>query len=159
MALMEERKMAIYLCRWMNGDISIVSASSKDDAILKLDEFASPDDGEIFKLDEFLVDFTLTDDGSLELNYKAGAAGFGERTFEEIMAKAYPALNNCQNELADMDEDSPEYKREIQEAVKTERERMCRGMEIVTTPVPEGIREKWAEIFQVEAPEKADGSK
>lgn len=30
--------MPIYMCRWENGDISFVSATSKDDAIWALDE-------------------------------------------------------------------------------------------------------------------------
>ena len=33
--------MRIFLCRWPNGDVSIVSAPNKDDAIVALDEFTS----------------------------------------------------------------------------------------------------------------------
>jgi len=56
--------MPIFLCRWQNGDVSIVSARNKDDAIVALDEFDNADHAEISELKEqFLADFRLTDDG------------------------------------------------------------------------------------------------
>ncbi len=39
--------MAVFLCRWPNGDISIVSARNKDDAIVKLDEIGNADHADL----------------------------------------------------------------------------------------------------------------
>ena len=33
------RSMPVYLCRWPNGEVSIVQARDKTDAIFRLDEF------------------------------------------------------------------------------------------------------------------------
>ena len=85
--------MPIFLCRWPNGDVSIVSARNKDDAIVALDEFDNADHGYISELKEqFLVDFRLNDDGQLELNE------FGESTLNEIMEEAFPELEKTQLE-------------------------------------------------------------
>jgi hypothetical protein len=44
--------MPIFLCRWPNGDVSIVSAPNKDDAIEALDEFDNADHADISQLRE-----------------------------------------------------------------------------------------------------------
>ena len=85
--------MPLFLCRWPNGDVSIVSARNTDDAIEALDEFDNADHAYISQLKEqFLVDFSLNDDGHLELNQ------FGESTLNEIRAKAFPELENTRSE-------------------------------------------------------------
>jgi hypothetical protein len=85
--------MSIFLCRWPNGDVSIVSARNKDDAIEALDEFDNADHAEISQLKaQFLVDFRLDADGHLELNQ------FGESTQGEIMETAFPELEKTQSE-------------------------------------------------------------
>ena len=85
--------MPIFLCRWPNGDVSILSARNKDDAIEALDEFDNADHAEISQLKEqFLVDFRLKDDGQLELNE------FGESTLNEIMETAFSKLEKTQSE-------------------------------------------------------------
>jgi hypothetical protein len=85
--------MPIFLCRWPNGDVSIVSARNKDDAIVALDEFDNADHAYISQLrEQFLVDFRLNDDGNLELNE------FGESTLNEIMEEAFPELEKTQSE-------------------------------------------------------------
>ena len=85
--------MPVFLCRWPNGDVSIVSARNRDDAIVALDEFDNADDAEISQLKEqFLVDFRLSDDGQLELNQ------FGESTEGEIMEAAFPELEKTHSE-------------------------------------------------------------
>ncbi len=55
--------MPVFLCRWPNGDISIAAARTKDDVIEKLDEFGNADHADLFQLRDFMVDFTLKDDG------------------------------------------------------------------------------------------------
>ena len=85
--------MPIFLCRWPNGDVSIVSARNQDDAIEALDEFDNADHAHISQLrEQFLVDFRLNDDGHLELNQ------FGEATLNEIMEKAFPELEKTYSE-------------------------------------------------------------
>jgi hypothetical protein len=42
--------MPVYLCRWPNGDLTVVGASNKQEAIGLLDEFGNADHAEFFKL-------------------------------------------------------------------------------------------------------------
>lgn len=78
--------MPLYLCRWPNGDVSVVMARNKTDAIIQLDEFDNAEYAEILRLNEFLVDFRLNDEGRLEL------AGIGEGTEIAIVDAAFPDL-------------------------------------------------------------------
>ena len=39
----------MFMCRWMNGDVSFVSARTKEDAIVKLDEWDDAEGAEIFR--------------------------------------------------------------------------------------------------------------
>ena len=66
--------MPLFLCRWPNGDCSVVLASSEQDALIKLDEIANAEGCPLVRLDDFQVHFRLTDDGELTLE------GFGEIT-------------------------------------------------------------------------------
>jgi hypothetical protein len=59
--------MPTYMCRWENGDISFVSAVSKDDAIGALDEVGAATAGMLQAVNHFMVHLTLDDDGELEL--------------------------------------------------------------------------------------------
>ena len=112
--------MPLYLCRWPNGDASVVMALNKTDAIIQLDEFESAEYSEISRLNEFLVDFSLNDEGRLEL------AGIGEGTEATIMDVAFPDLEATlmSDELVDMSPDNPEYQRKVLEAVEWERKRL-----------------------------------
>ena len=76
--------MPLYLCRWPNGDASVVMARNKTAAIIQLDEFDNAEYAEISRLNEFLVDFRLDDEGRLEL------AGIGEGAENAIMKTAFP---------------------------------------------------------------------
>ena len=112
--------MPVFLCRWPNGDVSIVAARNKDDAIVILDEFANADEADIYQLKEFLVDFRLANDGSLELSQ------FGGGTYDEIMKKAFPELDKTfmSDELHGLNEHSQAYKSAIRTAVASERKRL-----------------------------------
>ncbi len=127
--------MPLYLCRWPNGDVSVVMARNKTDAIIQLDEFDNAEYAEISRLNEFLVDFALNDEGRLEL------AGIGEGTENTIMAVAFPDLEATlmSDELTDMNPDNPEYQRKVLEAVEWERKRLWdkRKMKKVREPKTE----------------------
>ena len=127
--------MPLYLCRWPNGDVSVVMARNKTDAIIQLDEFDNAEYSEISRLNEFLVDFALNDEGRLEL------AGIGEGTEITIMNTAFPDLEATlmSDELTDMNPDNPEYQRKVLEAVEWERKRLWdrRKMKKVREPKTE----------------------
>ena len=98
--------MPLYLCRWPNGDVSVLMARNKTDAIIQLDEFDNADYAEISRLSEFLVDFRLDDEGRLEL------AGLGEGTENTIMGTAFPDLEATltSEELLTLKPESPQYR-------------------------------------------------
>ena len=112
--------MPLYLCRWPNGDVSIVTARSKDDAIVRLDEFENAESAEIWRLPDLLVDFGLNDEGRLQLNT------FGETTEKEIMDRAFPDLEATltSDDLLALDERSDEYRERVRQAVERERQRI-----------------------------------
>ena len=59
--------MAIYLCRWPNGEFSIVNAKTKDDAIELLDEWGNAEQASLTRMPDCMFDFRLSDDGKIEL--------------------------------------------------------------------------------------------
>ena len=67
--------MPIFICRWPNGDLSILAAKDKDDAICRLDEIDNAETAHVFRVSDFLLDLKLVDDGTLTTD---GAHGFGE---------------------------------------------------------------------------------
>ena len=54
----------MFMCRWLNGDVSFVSARTKGDAIIKLDEWDDAEGAEIIQIRDFMADFRLTDEGN-----------------------------------------------------------------------------------------------
>jgi hypothetical protein len=85
--------MPLFLCRWPNGDWSVVLASNEQDALIKLDEIANAEECPLVQLDAFQVHFHLTDDGELLLD------GFGETTEEEISDICYPVLDEVKGQV------------------------------------------------------------
>ena len=84
-----------FLCRWPNGDCSIVSARSEAQAIERLDEVANAEGCPITQLSQLQLHFTLADDGRLALE------GMGEATEDEIFEFCYPELDHpLGNDLA-----------------------------------------------------------
>src|SRR3954463_1227558 len=79
----------MFMCRWMNGDVSFVSARTKEDAIVMLDEWDDAEGAEIIQIRDFMVDFRLNDEGDLEL------AEFAESCRDTILEKAYPRLREA----------------------------------------------------------------
>ena len=66
--------MAIYLCRWPNGEFSIVNARTKGDAIELLDEWGNAEQASLTRMTDCMFDFRLSDEGEIEL------ADIGEST-------------------------------------------------------------------------------
>jgi hypothetical protein len=113
--------MAIYLCRWPNGEFSIVNAKTKGDAIVLLDEWGNAEQAILTRLNDCMFDFRLADDGRIEL------ANIGESTEERIMEACYPKLSDA---LATAERDESEQgfsekgRQQIREAVELERTRL-----------------------------------
>ena len=129
--------MPLFLCRWPNGDCSVVWARTKEDAMIELDQVANPEGCPITLLETFQVHFTLTDRGELVLD------GFGEGTKEEMVAFAYPLLDTAlQEAYDDADDDgyeslSADRRAAIAHAVEQERSRI----ELDETQTPEPLTE------------------
>jgi hypothetical protein len=81
--------MATYLCRWPNGEFSIVTAKTKADAIELLDEFGNAEQALLSPMPDCMFDFRLRDDGQIEL------ADIGESTYDSIMEACYPELDKA----------------------------------------------------------------
>ncbi|MGH9382938.1 MAG: hypothetical protein ACRD2N_01395 [Vicinamibacterales bacterium] len=127
--------MRLFLCRWSNGDCSVVWARNKEDAIIQLDQIANAEGCPIAQVDTFQVHFTLTDRGELALD------GFGEGTKEEIVSCAYPLLDKAlQAACGDADDDgyeslSSDRRAAIAHAVEQERGRI--GLDDTQTTKPQ----------------------
>lgn len=107
--------MPVFLCRWPNGDVSLVMAESKHDAIWELDEVASAEPRFVRQMRSCMVHFTLTEAGTLELE------GFGDRTTREIK-RAYPILSKVQDLISGQPKKGKGGLRDP--AVRRERERV-----------------------------------
>ena len=112
--------MPLFLCRWPNGDFSMVLAKDKNSAIRKLDEVANADGCPMTVLNQFMGHFRLTDTGSIELE------SLGELTDQILHEVCYPILDKVRGDLveANVAPDQPEYQAKMAEAVKQERERI-----------------------------------
>ena len=116
--------MPLFLCRWPNGDCSVVLARTKEDAIVELDQVANAEGCPITQVQTFQAHFTLTDRGELVLD------GFGEGTKEEMVSWAYPLLDKAlQDASGEADYDgydslSADRRAAIAHAVEHERRRI-----------------------------------
>ncbi len=118
---LDEWEDGLYLCRWPNGEFSIVKAASKREAIIHLDEWAGAHPSWLVLLESFMVDFRLDDSGQIELN------SFGEETGDFIRTHCYPELDAVLTSptLISADEEhSATQKKIIREAVERERTRL-----------------------------------
>ena len=86
--------MPLYLCRWENGDFSIVQARSKDHALEMLDEIDNAEGLPLYPItDNFMAHFRLTDEGIVEIKE------FGEEFGEHVRERVHPFLGGqCQND-------------------------------------------------------------
>jgi len=117
----ERWNMPLFLCRWPNGDFSIVKAGNKEQAIETLDEIGNAEGCPVTALRDFMVHFALTDVGDFELE------DYGEMTRERIMRLAYPVLERALVKDAPTDKNgdfTEEGYAVIRNAVSKERERV-----------------------------------
>lgn len=91
--------MSNFLCRWPNGDLSLVSARDRNEAIIILDEIGDATEAELFETNNFFINFTLTDLGQLEFE------NFAESFDTDVMEKCYPLILKAQMEDEDETED------------------------------------------------------
>jgi hypothetical protein len=83
----------LYLCRWPNGEFSVVKADSKRDALVQLDEWAGAQAEWLVPLETFMADFRLNDDGTIEFTE------FGEETNilirETLLSRTGSGVGEC----------------------------------------------------------------
>ncbi len=123
--------MPLYMCRWPNGDCSVVWAANKGAAVEILDEVDNAEVCPLMALRDFMVHFRLSDEGEIQLE------GFGEATEDALFQLAYPVLDKT---LMDAPNDqagnpTPEGIAMIREAVAKERKRV--RLKKVKEPVTE----------------------
>ncbi len=128
--------MPLYLCRWPNGDCSVVWARTKEDAIVELDQVGNAEGCPITQLRQFQVHFRLTDDGKLEFE------SLGEGTSEQLFALAYPVLDHTLAEVygegdGNQETFTPEQQARVQAAIEQERERVHADLEDIAEPETE----------------------
>ena len=114
--------MPAYLCRWPNGDVTLLNARNRDDAVILLDEFDDAELAELFRLDSLMVDLRLCDDGQFKL------CALGESTRDEIIETAFPELaaTLASDDLMGLDFEGEEYRAKVRDAVNNERKRKLR---------------------------------
>lgn len=116
---LDEEDSGVYLCRWPNGDFSIVMANTKREAITALDEWDAARPSWLIAMDTCMIDFRLNARGSIEFTQ------FGFETADLVWKNCYPALDEV---LTRSDGDrSPKTIGEINKAVKHERTRLRRN--------------------------------
>jgi hypothetical protein len=113
--------MAVYLCRWPNGEFSIVSAKTKSAAIEMLDEWGNAEQAFLTRMTDCMFDIRLDDDAEIEL------AEIGEATRDWVMETCYPELDKALA-TAECDETGAGYSvkgnEQIREVVEVERTRL-----------------------------------
>jgi len=93
--------MPVYICRWENGEVSFLSAKSKKDACLLLDEFAEVEPDDLHPVSDFMLSFKLTDNGALEVSE------MGEDTQELFNQTIYPVLFQARMKVDSASEATP----------------------------------------------------
>ena len=109
--------MPMYVCRWPNGDCSVVLARTKQDAIIKLDEVENAEGCPLIRLSDCQIHFHLTDEGQLELE------SFGEETESGIWRFCYPLLDGALPEK-NTDDWSASEREAVHQSVRQERDRV-----------------------------------
>ena len=122
---LDEVETGMYLCRWPNGEFSLVKAETRRDALIQLDEWAGAHPSFLLALDSCMVDFRLNDLGEIELNE------LGEDTERVIWEQFYPeldrVLSNPKLALHGDKKHDREAKNQIRRAVRIERMRLWRN--------------------------------
>jgi hypothetical protein len=114
--------MALFLCRWENGDFSVVQASNRELAIEMLDEVANAEGMPVYQISNFMAHFQLTDEGVVEFEC------FGEQFEKHVRKCVHPVLGKLSVSPYDA---APEERAQIKEAIELERSRVS------ASPAPE----------------------
>jgi hypothetical protein len=124
---LEEFETGLYLCRWPNGEFSVVKAEDRKDAVVQLDQWAGAEPAWLVPLETCMVDFRLNDRGEIELDE------FGEETGEFIWDKCYPELDQMLSSAGVSKDRNGERNGEtankIRRAVEHERKRLWHTQE------------------------------
>ena len=119
---LDDFESGLYLCRWPNGEFSVVKADTKREAMLELDEWAGAEPAWLVPMETCMIDFRLNDQAEIELGE------FGEETADFIWESCYPELDSL---LSGDDalryqsgERNPKLARRIRRAVEYERRRL-----------------------------------
>ena len=129
--------MPLFLCRWPNGDCSVVLARTREDAIIELDQVGNAEGCPITPVRTFQIQFALTDRGELALEW------FGEGTKEEIVSRAYPLLEKALDaayrgeDCESVDSLPPDRSAAIARAAEQERSRIDLDETATTEPQTE----------------------
>ncbi len=119
---LDEFEPGLYLCRWPNGEFSVVKADSRREALVELDEWAGANPAWLSPLESWMVDFRLNDRGEIEL------ADLGEETADLIWDRCYPELDAVLSSDEVLrhrgGERNPEAAEKIRRAVEHERNRL-----------------------------------
>ncbi len=107
-----------FAVRWPNGQLSIVYASSKEDAAVRLDEWAPVEPRYVERLPEFMATFGLNSDGHLQVEE------LGYECWNLIMEKYYPILSEFTGEHCMEDSSEAGYKLGLQQAIEAEAKRV-----------------------------------
>ncbi len=86
---LDEFETGMYLCRWPNGEFSLVRAETRREALVQLDEWAGANPSFLVPMDICMVDFRLNSSGKIELKQ------FGEETEWIIWDHCYPDLDRA----------------------------------------------------------------
>ncbi len=119
---LDEWESGLYLCRWPNGEFSVVKAENKRDAMVQLDEWAGAHASWLGPLETFMAAFRLDDLGQIELG------PFGEETEGFIRDRCYPELEAVLSSDGVLPNDGGDYSsgalEKIKAAVARERTRL-----------------------------------
>src|SRR6266700_431844 len=142
--------MPLFICRWQNGDFSAVSAASKEEAILLLDEVGNAEVCELFSVKNFMVHFHLKKEADdLDVPIPVELEGFGEETDELLCERVYPiyskAAMEADKDWPDDDSSVPQEKQEaawkkLNDALVTERGRQWGAKEPLVSNDPDAAR-------------------
>ncbi|MEX2261066.1 MAG: hypothetical protein WD696_03905 [Bryobacteraceae bacterium] len=128
---LEEFETGLYLCRWPNGEFSLVKADDRKDAVVQLDEWAGAEPAWLVPIETCMIDFRLNDRGEVEV------AEFGEETAEFIWEKCYPELDqvlSSEDVLKHLSgKHSQKAASKIRKAVEHERKRLWKA-QVEPTP-------------------------
>jgi hypothetical protein len=119
---LDEFETGMYLCRWPNGEFSLVQAETRRDALVQLDEWAAANPSNLVPMDICMVDFRLNSSGKIELKQ------FGEETEWIIWDHCYPELDRALSSVGVASSGDRQRTREarnlIRRAVNHERTRL-----------------------------------